>query len=502
MNKYYENLSVAVYKTEPVYSEDAPYNPHDAYPEYLFKGDISPETNPAYEAVRNCFHLLRMDEDNYGTSNWNPLAEIIRPGHKVVIKPNFVVSRHYEGGNVYSIITHPSILRAIVDYVYIALDGEGEIIIADAPQMDCNFDELLEKTKLQCIREFYRDKKGFEISILDLRDWWLDKKSGDAPAFAEWRKKLPGDPLGSTIVNLGKKSEFYGQGNHQQFYGADYDREETIRHHHGDVQEYMISRTVLDADVVISVPKLKVHKKVGVTLNGKGLVGINTNKNFIVHYTLGSPEDGGDQYPSQTLSGRERLLVKTQRFLFDALLSKKSPALDSVFMFITKFYRRMLRPVFGSVSQEKALLDAGNWHGNDTAWRMVSDLMKISIYADRNGILQESQQRKVFSIIDGIIGGENNGPLTPDEKKAGVVIAGFNPLAVDLAGIRLMGFDWKKLKWAVNLLSNEHLDFILRNVKNIEIVANIDKYNEMFKLSDGLLSFRPHPGWEHNIEIT
>ena len=40
-------------------------------------------------------------------------------------------------------------------------------------------------------------------------------------------------------------------------------RSETIRHHHDDVQEYMISQTVLSSDVIISMPKLKVHKKTG-----------------------------------------------------------------------------------------------------------------------------------------------------------------------------------------------------------------------------------------------
>lgn len=61
--------------------------------------------------------------------------------------------------------------------------------------------------------------------------------------------------------------------------------------------------------VFISVPKLKVHKKVRVILNTTGLVGINTNKNYLIHYTLGTPEEGGDQFPSKVLSLREELIV-------------------------------------------------------------------------------------------------------------------------------------------------------------------------------------------------
>lgn len=53
-------------------------------------------------------------------------------------------------------------------------------------------------------------------------------------------------------------------------------------------------------------------------------------------------------------------------------------------------------------------------------------------------------QRKIFSIIDGIIGGEKEGPLIPTSKKSGVVIAGFNPIAINIATIRLMGYKLEK----------------------------------------------------------
>ena len=76
----------------------------------------------------------------------------MKRGDKVVVKPNFVLSRHSRGGDLFSIITHPSVLRAVIDYVYKALEGEGSIIIADAPQMDCNFQELMKATQLAGIQ--------------------------------------------------------------------------------------------------------------------------------------------------------------------------------------------------------------------------------------------------------------------------------------------------------------------------------------------------------------
>jgi len=40
-----------------------------------------------------------------------------------------------------------------------------------------------------------------------------------------------------------------------------------------------------------SIPKMKVHGKVGVTLNLKGLVGVNTDKNYLIHYRVGTPKE-------------------------------------------------------------------------------------------------------------------------------------------------------------------------------------------------------------------
>ncbi len=498
---YYSTLRVAIAQGEAFYSEQPPFHPGTAYPEYLFQDEIGAGANPAYEAVRNCLRMLDLDREHCGEKKWNPLREVIQPGERVVIKPNFVLSRHYEGGELFAIITQPSVLRALVDYAYLALKGEGEVIIADAPQEDCNFAELLERTHLSAVQEFYWQKRRFEIKVLDLRDWWLDRQPHDAANYMARRKKLQGDPSGSITVNLGRHSKFYGLPQRKQFYGADYNREETISHHEGEVQEYVISRTILNADVVISAPKLKVHKKVGVTLNAKGLVGINTNKNCIVHYTLGTPQHGGDQFPPALLNAKEEFITKTKRRLHDLLLAQQSPVTDAMYSALAKSWRKIAKPVIGSISEDKTMFDGGNWHGNDSAWRMVSDLMKVILYADKNGVLREAPQRKVFAVIDGIIGGENNGPLLPEAKRAGVVIAGCNPLAVDIVSTRLMGLDWRKLKWIDDLLCSERFGCFVREVREIKIASNQSDFENMFEHNERLLGFKPHPGWQEFLEI-
>lgn len=100
-----------------------------------------------------------------------------------------------------------------------------------------------------------------------------------------------GDPMGYTIVDLKQDSELSGV-DPRRFYGADYNRKETIAAHSNGHHKYFISNTILNADVVISVPKLKVHRKVGVTLNIKNMVGINGNKNYLVHYQVGTQSKG------------------------------------------------------------------------------------------------------------------------------------------------------------------------------------------------------------------
>ena len=87
-------------------------------------------------------------------------------------------------------------------------------------------------------------------------------------------------------------------------YGSEYDTSEICRHHTGGVHEYLISRTILEADCVINLPKLKTHKKTGITVCLKNLVGINGNKNWLPHHRVGTPAQGGDQFAEDGLIHR------------------------------------------------------------------------------------------------------------------------------------------------------------------------------------------------------
>lgn len=490
--------AVAVIRTEPCYPDVAPYGPSEEYPEYPFGGKASASgRNGAYSGVRSLFIQLGLDRGNCGTPLWNPLGSIIEQGMTVVLKPNFVLSHHKDNKDIFSIITHPSVLRAVMDYCWIALRGEGRIIIADAPQYDCNFEELLEVTHLREVLDFYSSFKGPEVMLRDLRGYWSRGKH-----FASMMEPLAGDPEGCLDVNIGRKSFLYDKTNSDRLYGACYRRKETSNSHTGERQEYQLSRTIMNADVVISVPKLKVHKKVGVTLNVKGFVGACTNKNLLVHYSLTPPSKGGDQYPDGMFSPMEEALIRMERWMYDVLLSSGKRPLEYLHRSIYALHNMTTKKLGIKVAEHKRLLDAGNWHGNDSAWRMAVDLFTIISFCDRDGRLRDTRQRRLFSVIDGITGGDNNGPLSPDPVSSGVLIGGDNLLAVDIVASRLMGFDSGKIKMYQNLVASKEYDFGIKSLKEIEVLSPERGWTDCLRDQENrFLDFLPHPGWLGHIEI-
>ncbi len=482
---------VAARLTHPIYNQDPPYHPGAAYAELPFSF-VSSSPNHPYGLIRQLFYDLKLDAGNYGRPQWNPLGQIVRPGNVVVLKPNFVISFNSSGSSMEAVVTHPSIIRAMVDYVYIALKGEGKIVIADAPQMDCSWRDLMAYQRLDAIQEFYWREFGFAIEVCDLRNFELiDNRQ---TAYPTNRRELPGDPLGSVVVNLGRDSKFYGLPS-ENYYGADYDRTVTNRHHQGDTQEYCVSRTILSSDVLISIPKMKVHKKVGVTLNLKGLVGINTNKNYLVHYRLGTPSTGGDQLPDMPY-GTDSLVVKTHRWLLDRTLARENRLGELAYRAAQGFYKQVIRRI-APVSEGTRTRDAGNWHGNDSAWRMTADLANIIHHCDRNGRMQLMPQRRFFSVVDGIIGGEKQGPLAATAKASGCLVAGADLYAVDEVTARLMGFSVDSLKQ----FSGEMPETRASGVKVILDGSEISG-ERFFDPGDPnpRLNFEPHPGWTGHIE--
>jgi hypothetical protein len=132
---------------------------------------------------------------------------------------------------------------------------------------------------------------------------------------------------------------------------------------------------------------------------------------------------------------------------------------------------------------------------------MAVDLLRIFIYADGEGHLHDVPIRRMFSLVDGVIGGEGNGPLVPDSKRCGLIVAGFNSCAVDAVCARLMGFDYNKLRILAYPLA--HPAEFRCKIKEIRVHTNNERFRNLFieKSQDRYFAFRPPRGWEGFIEL-
>jgi uncharacterized protein (DUF362 family) len=435
--------------------------------------------------------LLRLDEGHFNTKQWNPLGQIITPGDKVVIKPNFVMDRHVSAGDYNCVVTHGSIIRAVIDYVLIALKGKGTVTIADAPMIDNDFKRIMRRTGVDEVVRFL-SRRGIDLSVCDLRAENVEMRDG----LIVRRFKLPGDPAGYARIDLGKDSEFAEVARlYRRYRGSDYDSEETFRHHNEKVNEYLLSRTILQSDVFINMPKLKTHKKIGVTLNLKNLIGINGDKNWIPHYRIGSPKTEGDEFNSVgILRHMESLLkdrFKEKAFQFAGEGSKTK-------LFVARILRKTQKAVVEHTNLTK--IRAGGWYGNDTIWRSVLDLNKILLYADREGTMWPQPQRKFFSVVDGIIGGEGDGPVLPIPKSCGVLLGGFNPLAVDICATRLMGFNYQRFAQFIKGIGLKKYPITPYRVDEIICLSNVLEWEDILSKKGSMLRFIPATGWEGKIE--
>lgn len=482
---------VAIYRDEARYPASPPYDPSERYPEYKFPSASAKEPNPVYRAVRSAMRLLGLDAAHFGSPAWNPLGDLIEPGQTVLLKPNFIRDFHdTRGDEIESLVTHGSVIRAVLDYVMIALRDQGRVVIADAPQSETVFERIADRNGLRAIQDVFQQNTTVGVEIVDLRPEYTEKVNGVIVG----HRPLPGDPAGYRVVNLGSHSQF-SEINHMnaRLYGSEYDRGELAAHHHGDVHEYLISQTALDADVFINLPKMKTHKKVGVTLNLKGLVGINGNKNWLPHHREGVPADGGDQFDSSGLSQRlEHAVVSA--------FKKRFPRLGPLRRWVGGPLKRMGTAIFGDTRTNR--VRSGNWYGNDTTWRMVLDLNRALVYADRGGQMQRTAQRRAFSIVDGIIAGEGNGPTGCDPLSVGLVVAGCDPLSVDLVCTRVMGLDYTKVPTLANALKDHQYALAFVGHDEIQCSSNVQEWAG--RLCDFVgpgLAFRPHFGWKGHLEL-
>ncbi len=472
------------------YPSQPPFHPACSYPECVFEISFT-SPNDVYEAVRQCFRIGLPDGEKFGKSDWNPLKKLVRSGETVLIKPNFVKEAHSSDPEGWRyIITHGSVIRAVSDFLWKAMELKGSIIVADAPQGDSSFREIIRLNGLQAVRDFYVSK-GLDFRLLDLRqEEWV---STDGVIVR--RRRIRGDTEGYVRFDLGETSEFTGHRGSGRYYGADYDTNEVNRHHSDGCHEYLVSGTAIGCDVIFSLPKLKTHKKAGITVSLKNLVGINGDKNWLPHHTEGLLSQGGDEHPSPDSKHKfERVIVPYFRFL-----SSRVPGLGTV---AHRWARRTGRPIFGDTEN---VIRSGNWWGNDTTWRMCLDLNKIALYGSSDGTMRvgsKENRKRHYVLVDGIIAGEGNGPMNPKPVNAGVIAFGLNPASVDAACACLMGYDPERIPIVRNAFRCREYPIADWPVADVRVVSNKrDWCGLLTQISPrSTFHFQPHFGWRGHIE--
>jgi uncharacterized protein (DUF362 family) len=485
-------IRVGLARTTPSYQGiEPPYHPGVAFPELaalLGSRGADGAANHVYAAVRAALAAFGLDAQNFGSAAWNPLGALVRRGGRVVLKPNFI--RHWNparGATPASVVTHGAVIRALLDYATLAVGPDGSVVLAEAPQQDCDWAAVSELAGLPAIAEFYGDALRREFERIDLRREVVRTADGVIVA----RQPLCGDPSGYRVVDLGRASFFEGSGiDPAQMRGADYDPRATGAQHAGGRNAYLLSETVLRADLIVNLPKLKTHKKTGVTLALKNLVGINGDKNWLPHHTIGP---GGDEFPGDAVADRlrSRAVEVARAWLARGRLTR-----------VLRGARRIEWSVRGD-----DFIRSGNWYGNRTTWRMVCDLNRALYYSDAERLRLDAPApvRRVLTVIDGIVAGEGAGPLAPNDFPLGAVLAGEDPVALDLAALRLMGFDWQRVPKVREAMRDSGARITaVREPGDVRVFeTSAESFSPRERALDEVVGerpFQPHPGWIGQIE--
>ena len=380
------------------------------------------DTEPGGQLVADA--LLRVAASlGWAAADRGPFANIIPSGAKVLIKPNFVLHANQGPWGIEPLVTQTSVVRAATEAALRA--GASEVIVGDAPVQGCDFGELLRVNQLDVWAEALSRKDPRFRGIRDFRRTTCVTVDGVRIAT---EGVLAEDHF--VLFDLGPDSLLEPVTDpRESFRVTCYDPRLLAKTHAPGRHQYLIAREILEADVIINLPKLKTHKKAGITCALKNLIGINGNKEYLPHHRFGGSNDGGDCYPGE--SRVKKLLERVA----DRQNMAASITAGRVWNGVATQLDRVVR------LQGDRLGIEGSWSGNDTIWRTCLDLNRILLYGRADASMAPNVQRRVVHVVDAVIAGHGDGPLAPQPLPMGLILAGHNAAAVDWVGARLLGFD-------------------------------------------------------------
>ncbi|MCX6703329.1 MAG: DUF362 domain-containing protein [Candidatus Zambryskibacteria bacterium] len=388
------------------------------------------------ELEKNLRDLL----EGLGLSRENPFSSYVKPGQTVLIKPNWVRDRNPLGYDISSLITHTSLIKYVIDFLLVAMEGKGKIVIADAPLQNCNFSNLRKEIRIdELVESVLKKYPDMDIVIEDWRLTTIRSSDTHEPKVQNFKESSE-----YRLVDLGKESLLEDVSKYSdRFRVTKYKRSLMAPHHQKGIHEYLVSRRIHEADFFINMPKMKTHIKAGLTCSMKNLVGINGHKEFLPHHIKGSYFEGGDNY------SRSSWLRARYEDLYDYVWEN----INNFSVLKRKILMRALQYLWALANiVDKENISAGSWRGNDTIWRTTLDLNHIAYF-------DGAKPLKILTIVDGIIAGEGQGPLEPTPKPLGILLAGENPAYIDAVVAQMMGFTVARIPTVYNAIYNRKSKF-------------------------------------------
>lgn len=391
-------------------------------------------------------------------------AETDVNGKSVLLKPNWV--RHeLKESDFFCLRTNDNLLLCIIEEVLKL--SPSKVLVADAPVQGCIWSKMITEDFLGEIEKL-SDQYDIPVAVKDFRRTIMDSEHGTVS------KDL--HPMSDYLVfDLASNSYLEPITTpDNKFRVTCYNPDRIAEVHHKGLHQYCIAKDVFDYDVIITIPKLKTHRMAGMTNALKLLVGINGDKDYLPHHRIGSIKEGGDNYKDKSI------LRTVSNFFTDASNRRIGTKIGHLLGMIGSKLWKYSHP------DTATMVNAG-WYGNDTIWRTVMDINTIALFGDKDGKIHEKQQRQLFTIMDGIIGGQGDGPLHPSPSALGVIAMANNSYLMDVVAGELYHLNYQRIP-----LLREARGFIKETEYTIAINSQHTLLEDVAKYG---IDINMSPGW-------
>jgi uncharacterized protein (DUF362 family) len=437
-------------------------------------------SHPVYCSLLDLFRA-------WGRNIENPFGDLLEPGDVVVIKPNWV--KHYNPrGSLECLITHSSLIKYVIDFAAKALGGRGRIIVGDAPIQGCDFQKLVELSRIQEVLDLARRK--YPDIVFELEDWRLTIMHNDVLGSRGQPTQTRRNGYDSLVArdfvlaDLGKDSFLEDIADYSEnFRVTAYKTSLMLPHHRAGRHEYLVTNRIRQADLMVNLPKMKTHMKAGLTGALKNVIGINGHKEYLPHHIKGAYSACGDGY------ARRHLL----RHMHDELCDYVWERYSEMSVLCRKSLSYLLDALrWGSALCGGESTSVGSWSGNETIWRTTLDLNHILYFS-------EYSPRRTMTIVDGIVAGEGHGPLKPVARLAGVLIAGENPAYIDAVIARLLGYNISRVPTVHNAIYDRRSKFAGPSLSEFKVTSMLRAHTPEQIGFDRLpnLDFKKPKFWQH-----